>query len=145
MSLSRLTIVSLAIASLATALPAGASTKGRTVTLAYEGTSSVQGVVSGKFDTQAGSVGYVKLATSRKERTVSVSVTDARGLPVAFQLSQTPSATGTPTDIGEWCVSTPHPVRLPHPGELVLVYVELGVCGTSPSVPTTGTVKLTLH
>lgn len=146
MSPRRLAVTAVVAGALVAAWPAGASTSGRTVSLAYQGAASVQGVISGAVDGQTGQVGYVELTTSRKERTVSVSVTDTRGLPVAFQLSQgNTSDTATMTDLGEWCASTPHAVRLPHPGQPVVVYVELGACGTSPSVPTTGTVKLTLH
>lgn len=142
----RLAIAAVAAAALATAVPAGAKTGARAVTLTYEGTGSVQGVVSGSFDGQGQHLGYVTLPTSRKDRTVSVVVTDARGLPVAFQLSQGDRKdTKTMTDVGEWCSSTPHPVKLPHPGQPVIVYVELGACGTSPSAPTSGTVKLTLR
>jgi hypothetical protein len=145
MSPRRLAAAAVTAGALVAAWPAGAATS-RTVSLAYQGAASVQGVVSGAVDGQTGHVGYVQLPTSRKERTVSVSVTDARGLPVAFQLSQgNTSDSATMTDLGEWCASTPHAVRLPHPGQPVVVYLELGICGTSPSAPTTGTVKLTVR
>jgi hypothetical protein len=55
------------------------------------------------------------------------------------------SDTATMTDMGEWCASTPRPVRLAHPGQPVVVYVELGACGASPSAPTMGNVKLTVR
>jgi hypothetical protein len=144
---SRVAIAALtATAAITSAWPAGATTSGHTFALKYQGTGSVQGVVSGAVDAQTGRYGYVTLPTSRKDRSVSVTVTDDRGLPVVFQLSQGyTSDNATVTDLGEWCASTPKPVRLPHPGEPVIVYVELGACGNSPSVPTMGTVKLTLR
>jgi hypothetical protein len=118
----------------------------RSVVLPYQGSASVQGVVSGADDMQGGHYGYVTLTPSRKERSVSVRVTDARGLPVAFQLSQGyVRDTRTMHDLGEFCSSTPGAVRLPQRGVPVVVYVELGYCGTSPSVPTTGSVTLTLR
>lgn len=143
---SRLAVAAVAAAAVVvTAWPA-AATSARTVTLNYQGTGSVQSVVSGAIDTQAGRYGYVTLPTSRKDRSVAVKVTDARGLPVAFQLSQgDTSDNATVTDIGEYCASTPKPVRLPHPGQPVIVYVELGACGNSPSAPTTGIVTLTVR
>jgi len=147
MSSRRLAVAAVTALALVAAWPAGASTtKSRTVSLAYQGAASVQGVISGTVDSQAGQFGYVELPTSRKERTVAISVTDARGLPVVFQLSQgNRSDNSTMTDIGEWCSSTPGAVRLPHPGQVVVVYVEIGSCGTSVSAPTTGTVKLTVR
>jgi len=146
MSPSRLAVAAVVVCALATAWPASAKTNAHTVTLNYQGTGSVQGVVSGAIDNQGGHYGYVEVPTTRKDRTVSVIVTDARGLPIAFQLSQGyTSSADTMTDLGEWCSSTPHPVRLAHPGQPVVVYVELGACGNSPSVPTTGTVKLTVR
>ena len=146
MSPSRLAVAAVAVSALVTAWPASAKTTAHTVTLNYQGTGSIQGVISGAIDGQGGHYGYVQMPTLRKDRTVSVVVTDARGLPIAFQLSQgDTSSARTMTDLGEWCSSTPHPVRLAHPGQPVVVYVELGACDSSPSVPTTGTVKLTVR
>lgn len=147
MSHSRLTVAAFAAVALAaTVAPASAKTTARTVTLNYQGTASLQGVVSGSFDGQGQHVGYVQLPTSRKDRTVSVAITDDHGLPVAFQLAQGDRRdTKDLTDIGEWCSATPRPVKLPHPGQPVVVYVELGACGSSVSAPTSGTVKLTLR
>jgi hypothetical protein len=147
MSHSRLAVAAVAAAALAvTVAPANAKTTAHTVALKYQGVASIQGVVSGSFDGQGQHLGYVELATSRKDRTVSVAVTDDHGLPVAFQLSQGyRSDTKTLTDLGEWCSATPRPVKLPHPGQPVIVYVEFGACGTSLSAPTSGTVKLTLR
>ena len=147
MSRTRLAVAALAAGVLAAAaVPASAKTTARTFTLHYDGTASIQGVISGAFDGQGQHLGYVELPTSGKDHTVSIVVTDDRGLPVAFQLSQGDrNDTSTMTDVGEWCASTPHPVKLPHPGQPVVVYVEVGSCGTSPSAPTTGTVKLTVR
>ncbi|MBV9096430.1 MAG: hypothetical protein JO079_00105 [Frankiaceae bacterium] len=147
MSRTRLAVAALAAGILAAAVvPANAKTGARTFTLKYEGVASVQSVISGTADGQGQHLGYVELPTSRKDHTVSVVVTDDHGSAVAFQLSQGDrSDTATMTDIGEWCSSTPHPVKLPHPGQPVVVYVEVGACGNSPSTPTTGTVKLTVR
>jgi hypothetical protein len=142
----RLTVAAVAVCALVTAWPANAKTSARTITQSYQGSSSIQGVISGSTDAQGSHYGYVDVPTSRKDHTVTVKVVDARGLPIAFQLSQGDrSDSATMTDIGEWCSSTPRAIRLPHPGQPVVVYVELGACGNSPSVPTTGTVSLTLR
>src|SRR4051812_46177842 len=149
MSRTRTAAVTVAVvaSALATAWPAAAKTApARTFNLPYQGTGSVQGVVSGAIDGANGHFGYVQLTTSRKDRTVAVTVTDSRGMPVVFDLKQGDTRdTATMTDIGEWCSSTPRAVRLPHPGQPVIVYVELGACGASPSAPTTGNVKLTVR
>jgi hypothetical protein len=147
MSRNRIAVAAVIVSALAMAWPAAAKTApARTVTLPYQGAASVQGVISGAIDGANGHFGYVQLTTSRKDRTVAVNVTDSRGMPVVFDLKQGDTRnTSTMTDIGEWCSSTPGAVRLPRPGQPVVVYVELGACGASPSAPTTGNVKLTVR
>ncbi|MEY2435164.1 MAG: hypothetical protein QOC92_4889 [Acidimicrobiaceae bacterium] len=131
---------------LAVAAPAMAKTTARVVSLPYQGGSNIQGVVTGSTDVQGQHLGYVATSTSRRDRTVSVRVTDSRGLPVAFELAQGDSRNASSdTSLGEYCSATPRAVRLLHPGQPVEVFVELGVCGSSPSIPTTGTVSLTIR
>lgn len=137
----------MALAALAAAAPSFAGgVSGRTLSRAYTGIGGVQGVISGTITAQGGGYGFVSVPTTRNERTVSIKVTDQDGQPVAFAVSQgNPKSASDQVQIGEWCAATPHAIRLPRAGQPLIVSTEVGVCGTTPSAPTSGTVSMTLR
>ena len=84
------------------------------------------------------------IPTGSTEKYVTVEITDAAGLPVAFSLTQDtdPDAIGSESDLGEFCGKTEEPIAI-EPGFTIVVFPwTVGpACG---SVATTGTVKATL-
>jgi hypothetical protein len=144
----RLVITSAAAVAALAALPAQAA-PGRTVVTGYTGTASVQGVVTGGVvwggvnGSGPGAVGFVLVPKRPGERSVSVQLADRSGLPVAFMLAQSRSD-GAATELGEFCGATRRPVRVATKGDVV-VYLELGSCGTTPSTPTAGTARVVFH
>jgi hypothetical protein len=73
--------------------------------------------------------------TKAGEKSVTLSVADASGRPVSFDVEQ------GGTDLGSFCGTTgPDPVRLPGKGPVAVTPV-LGMCGDTVSVPTSGTIS----
>jgi hypothetical protein len=85
----------------------------------------------------------VGVTTSRSDRFVTVSARDNSGRPVMVEVSQEGSRLGESWELGKLCGTT-GTFRLPQPGDLVRVYLLAGTCGSQLSLPTSGTVTLTL-
>lgn len=126
--------------------PVLAGSHDRTVTREYVSPGGVQGVISGSTTVQGAHYGFVELPTSRRDRWATVQVTDANGVPVAFELAQGDREdSASMAELGEFCSATPSAVRLPKAGQPLVVYVNAGVCAGGPSVPTSGTVTVQLR
>lgn len=109
----------------------------------YQGTNGVTGAYSLGWGPLERAPGKASIGLLRIDRTVAVTVTDASGLPVPFTLWHSPIDRPDKL-LGEYCGSTPAPIRLPFSGGRVNVHVLTGVCGPNPAVPTTGTVRFRL-
>jgi hypothetical protein len=91
----------------------------------------------------AGAPGFGGTREPPGESSVSLSVTDTTGLPVAFDVAQwDPAAPDGQRILGSFCSITPS-LRLPLRGHSVIVYINVGSCSGMPSVPTTGTATAT--
>jgi len=123
------------------AVPVSATPGAREAKAAYTGTTGVAGVITGDVDMNGSHYGAALLFPRRGESRIEVSVTDATGLPVSFEIAQ-----DTDGDrVADWksdgfCGRTPRAVRLAKQRADVLVLVNAGTCGTGVSTPTTGTV-----
>ena len=85
---------------------------------------------------------YIKLR--RADSSASIRLTDRTGRTVQALVQQT-SRDGSVASLGIICGSTRHPLRLaPGGGELV-IRPSYGTCGQNASVPTTGTLDVTLR
>lgn len=125
---------------LAVASPAFAGGHAHQETATYQTPGGVQGVVNGSVNVQGSHYGFVQLASSAHDHAVRVSVSDATGLPVAFDLAQWDAhAPNGERDLGNYC-GTSTMRTLPKPGRAVVVYLNVGSCPGGLSVPTTGTV-----
>jgi hypothetical protein len=134
---------------LAMAAPAMAGPHGNrtTYTRAYTGggLDSV-GPVPGQWVAghgQGSDFGAVGVTTSRSDRLVTVAARDDSGRPVMAEVVQEGSRLGESWDLGKLC-GKPGTFRLAQPGDLLRVYLLTGSCDSQVSVPTTGTVTLTL-
>lgn len=89
--------------------------------------------------------GFTQLRSTKADRFVTITVTDATGLPVAFDVEQwDPKAPGGTYELGSFC-SRSKQLRLPAPGRSVVIYPEDGTCAAGPSAPTQGTVTATFR
>lgn len=88
-----------------------------------------------------------EIATSAEERYVSVEIVDSSGQAVSAELAS-PDADGDGfvDTIASLCGSTTEPIELPEPGTTISgIYAHNGTCADgTPSVMTTGTVKVTI-
>ena len=129
---------------IALAVPAFAGAGGaRTVSRAYTGAGvdSVAGVtpeMRGSIHGQGSDAEAVVFATESTDRTMRLTAADQTGLPVRLEFEQT-AANGDVVLFGRAC-GKPASVRLAAPGRPVTVYLLTGSCGSTASVPTTGTV-----
>lgn len=119
---------------------AGAATA-RAVSLPYLAGSGLDSSVSAYGAVVAPGVGGVMSATQVAERTVTVSVHDRTGQPIAGVVYQ-PVNSYYKQEIGTFC-GTSVPMRLARPGQLVEVVLEASTVCSALSAPTTGTVTLT--
>lgn len=90
--------------------------------------------------------GNSDIATTATERYVKVEVTDASGQKVAGFIAQGDlDGDGISDGYGDFCGAHPAPVALQNPGDALTVYAFNGLCTdlNTPSVMTTGTIKLT--
>lgn len=130
--------------------PAMAGTHGgrATYTLNYAGTGlDGIGPVPSQYvagHAQGSDFASVALGTSRLDRLVTVAAPkDNTGRPVMAEVVQEGTRLGESWDLGQLC-GTAGTFRLPQPGALLRVYLLAGSCGSVVSVPTEGTVTLTL-
>lgn len=65
-------------------------------------------------------------------------VVDQSGLPVLFEPVQNGKS------LGSFCGSTSKPVKAAKAGAAITVYLYIGMCGTTPSVPSDGGVQVVL-
>ena len=146
----RLVPVAAVAVAVAVAAPATAGTHGSrtTYTLDYTGTGLAGvGPVPGQYvdvHAQGSDLASVAIGTSRLDRLVTVAPPkDNTGRPVMVEVVQEGSGLGESWDLGKLCGTT-GTFRLPQPGHVLHVYVLAGTCGSVVSVPTQGTVTLTL-
>jgi hypothetical protein len=103
----------------------------------------------------AGSVGYcyqfpvsdacLTVIPEAGEKYIKIEVLDASGTAVAGFISQGDlDGDGIGDLYGEFCGSHAEPIQLEVPGGPFDLSLYDGVCGTGPSVMTTGTIKITL-
>ena len=144
------TVSALAVAGVvAVAAPAMAGAHGgrTTYTLNYTGTGlDGVGPVPGQYvagHAQGSDLASVAMTTSRLDRLVTVAAHDNTGRPVMVEVVQEGNQQGESWDLGQLCGKTGS-FRLPQPGQLVRVYLLAGACGSQLSIPTEGTVTLTL-
>jgi hypothetical protein len=87
--------------------------------------------------------GFTQLRSTKSDRFVRVSVVDASGLPVSFDVEQWDAkAPGGAYQLGTFCSQSTR-LRLPSPGRSVVVYPKVGACAAGPSIPTQGKVTAT--
>ncbi|HEX8002665.1 MAG TPA: hypothetical protein VF519_08215 [Mycobacteriales bacterium] len=112
----------------------------RVASAGYTYAGGVAGVMTGETNVNGTRYGGAVLPTHKGESRALVSVSDGNGLPVAFRLAWDADADGAvDSTFGDYCGSTPQPVRFkPTRGELV-VWVNAGACAGGVSAPTTGT------
>lgn len=115
----------------------------RTVTVDYVGTSSVYGVSTGGFSGQGSSFGEAVVSTVRTDRTATISVADATGLPVAVAVRQAaPGNALGALDLGLVCGHGT--VTLARPGVPLSLYPVVAQCPQGPSAPSRGSITVTL-
>jgi hypothetical protein len=126
---------------------AGAHGGRTTYTLNYVGTGlNGAGPVRGQYisgHAQDSDYGAVAVTTSRADQFVTVAAHDNSGRPVMAEIVQEGTQLGESWELGKVCGNT-GTFRLPKPGALVRVYLLAGTCGSLVSIPTEGTVTLTL-
>jgi hypothetical protein len=131
--------------------PAGAAPpRSRVVTATYLGAGvdspadpvpAMYGDASG----QGGEVEAVTVTTTRNDRTVSLRLVDQDGLPVlAAVVQHLGPDSRSDEELGRVCGSSTRPLRLVAPGKSLTVYLLAGRCPAGPSVPTSGTLTLTV-
>lgn len=140
--------IAVVVAAAAPAMAAGSHGSRTTYTLDYTGTGlDSLGPVPGQYvagHAQDSDFGAVAVGTSRADRLVKVAAPqDNSGRLVAVEVVQEGDQRGESWDLGKLC-GTSGTFRLPHPGDLVRVYLLAGSCDGQLSVPTQGTVTLTL-
>lgn len=135
---------------MAAGLPASAGpTPERRVTAKYQG-SGTDGVgpVYAFYVTaypQGEQTGSVTFPTRGSDRTVSVALKNDRGLRVLAAVVQNGETYSDDVELGRVCGKSEKPFRLTSPGRPLTVYLLIGRCGGSVSVPTTGTAELVFH
>jgi hypothetical protein len=140
-----------AVSTPATAAPRAAKAKPRpktrTVPAPYKTAGGVAGVISGTTFANGDVYGAALVATTRGDRTVTVSMADDHSPAVAFELAQDADGDGqVESHLGEFCGKTTAPVRLAKAGAELIVFVNAGQCGaTGVSAPTTGTATVTVY
>ncbi|HEV2891625.1 MAG TPA: hypothetical protein VGX28_14725 [Frankiaceae bacterium] len=136
-----------AAAALAVSVPAAAGAlpyaRERTATVEYVTAGGVAGVISGDSNMNGTHYGSARVFTRKGESRFSITVTDANGLPVAFEVAQDVNGDGRSDEetYGEFCGTTgPTPLRIAKQRADIVVFILAGQCGTGASVPTKGTV-----
>lgn len=114
------------------------STSNPSMIAPYTGNSGVP-----QYRVTAAPAGYQGFATFRLSKRWSglkhyqFEVVDQSGLPVLFEAIQNGKSLGT------FCGKTSRPVKAAKPGATITVYLYVGMCGDSPSVPSDGGIRVT--
>ena len=146
----QLIVVVAAAAAAVASLPAHAGTA-RTVKLAYKAATSVataDGTIrccgvevgAGNDPSAHEQFGFVWTKVRPTDRFARLTFRDQTGRPVQALLSQTTSHGFV--ELGTVCGGTTRRVRLAPGGGTFVIRPAYGACGSSPSVPTTGTVTV---
>ena len=116
--------------------PALAAPQGHTEKVGYTAPGSAEGR-NATVNVVGHHYGFAQVSSRKSDRSVRLNLTDASGLPVSFDVAQWSGDRNY--DLGSYCSTTPK-LRLPKPGNYVVVYLNAGACGDEQSVPTTGTI-----
>lgn len=138
----RTSLLALAAVAALAATPAGAA-PARTVQGHYRGAVGTQQFVAtilpGPYE-----IGSTDVRPKAGERWVHLTAADSSGLPIWFTVLQDARFVdgNADTNLGEFCGSTPKPVRLRSDVGTITVFPRSGPspCGVAVSVPTTGVV-----
>lgn len=127
------------------AAPANAGLSAREAKAEYVSAGGVAGIITGDTDINGTHLGTARIYPRRAERYVAMSLTDATGLPVAFEVAQDLDDDGREeTSYGAYCGKMPE-IKLKAARLPVTVFILTGQCGTGVSAPTKGVVTATLR
>lgn len=114
------------------------STSNPSMIAPYTGNSGVP-----QYRVTAAPTGYQGFATFKLSKRWSrlkhyqFVVVDQSGLPILFEAIQNGKS------LGSFCGKTSRPVKAAKPGAAITVYLYVGMCGNSPSVPSDGGIRVT--
>jgi hypothetical protein len=143
--MNRATIAAASALVASLALPAQADPPPpRHVVVDYVAPTSVRGVAYQDAEIQFRNYGSATTRTLKTDRFVTVTVRDSTGLPVPYSVTEDVNGSGQGNvDLGEFCGGGTNKLRI-QPGLNIIVYLEVGLCGTAPAAATTGTVDFAL-
>jgi hypothetical protein len=91
-----------------------------------------------------GAFGLTYIKVNPTDRTAALRLTDRTGRTVQAVVQQT-VANGSVVQVGVFCGATKKPLRLAPGGGTLIVRPSYGMCGSEPSVPTTGKIRATIR